>query len=102
MFGIRIILAIYMLFLSLAPCADVEAHNDSTVTIQTASDDCTQDMDLCSPFCTCSCCVAGIAFLHDDSRMDFQPFLVQEKALFNYSCAGLEPSVSIWQPPKLS
>jgi len=53
------LLTFYFLSLSLLPCSDDLAGEGCSVETHfctSSADDGTSDVDLCSPFCTCSCC----------------------------------------------
>jgi hypothetical protein len=101
----QVILAVYMLSLSLVPCSDKE--NDicsvSAADIATHSDTShTEDHeDTCTPFCTCSCCGSGVAFISFEGFTIAEPISsVSPNPVFD-QIAVTTFNHSIWQPPKI-
>lgn len=99
------ILAIVVITLSVYPCSDLPGHgNDRTSNMYMAQVD-SSDMDagtldLCTPFCTCSCCAAHvqvpIMFTYTLRKVTSSP------AFNSYSSVFIERlCYTIWQPPKL-
>ena len=95
------ILAIYILVLTAIPCVDGPEDVTSTkVEIsQSSSTSHQHDIDHCSPFCTCNCCVTPVTI-----NSAVIKFRIAEIGQFNYpayhSGFYLSPSGSIWQPPQ--
>jgi hypothetical protein len=102
------ILAILILVLSLVPCSDVEAmvcmsgNNSETVLKSACGDKCPiHTADLCSPFCTCSCC-AGCTV--PESLAVDAPAIVpsHSKPVAAFIKERIERiALPIWQPPQL-
>ena len=99
------ILSLYILVLTAIPCLDApEFSGSGNAQITQNTTNTTQelpDVDFCSPFCACSCCVSSIsnqAFYIDFTCNSFSavqyPKYSSEFLSFNFA--------SIWQPPKLS
>ncbi len=99
------ILSLYILVLTAVPCLDApEFLGSGNVQITQNTTDTAQglpDIDYCSPFCVCSCCVSSISLqevFHIDFTCDsFSPVQYSKYtsvfSSFNFA--------SIWQPPKL-
>lgn len=51
-----IILSIVVLWLTLMPCIDTPEQNCANKTEMAQQHSHSEDIDLCSPFCTCHCC----------------------------------------------
>lgn len=80
---IRFLISFYIAALSVLPCNDIMAHNDhekmdSEVIEQTHTED-TSHEDVCTPFCTCSCCGAVLSL---PSKIEY--VLTKPIALSNY------------------
>jgi len=57
------ILSIYVLALTAIPCIDLQYNNDMHKTeLAQKSTSGQNDIDYCSPFCTCSCCASPIIY----------------------------------------
>ena len=90
-----------MLGLTVIPCMDVHAidNEQSLSTIITESQDEHNDLDLCSPFCYCSCCQT----LFEDSSqgsvlsepLGFKVFI------FTLEMEVLDSQLPLWRPPKV-
>ena len=98
-----IILSIYVVSLSVLPCADeagdVNAINASVADHgDTHDDNCSDD---CSPFCSCSCCGVSINYFLSKAEINtpnyFSQFIVKMLYLQHIQ-SGF--SGSVWQPPK--
>jgi hypothetical protein len=99
----KIILAVYLLGLSLVPCSDETTDKDTIVTIEASSDshsDHTGHEDNCTPFCNCSCC--GVAVLIAQNFFLFEKPVFNSSELFYKPEAVLSISHSIWLPPKIT
>lgn len=97
-----LLFAFYTLAISIAPCSDVHGRTDEAVTtLSQAQEHHDEHNDICSPFCSCSCCqsVTVMAFYtHELTTTTIavnQPFIFEED-FHSSDCA------SIWQPPKIS
>ncbi|QKZ14078.1 hypothetical protein [Spirosoma sp. KUDC1026] len=110
------VFAVYVLGLSLWPCADealpLVGQELATVFItatpdvaESSSNEHEHHHDQCSPFCTCACCaiVATVTPLFTystalASEPGWLPVIRFHYALTNWA----EPLTAIWQPPKLT
>lgn len=87
----------------MVPCVDNHL-NDSASTIelcQKTNDSDSSDIDLCSPFCTCSCCGTSISF---ELHVFFSAITVTPSVQKFYfrTIYVTEIAIAIWQPPKIS
>lgn len=97
------ILSIYILILTAIPCVDVPQDNAmlKVELSQNAPHHQHNDVDQCSPFCVCSCCVSPIA--HQVCSINFTCYSFSSIQLCKYLSADLSSTnTSIWQPPKIS
>ena len=103
--AIRFILAIYITALTLYPCSDRDACQDELqegeqvayIADQAPSD----EMDICTPFCICSCCAAHIR-LAPVSDIDFAGVIHNTKETIPYiEKQTLSDHNHIWQPPRI-
>jgi hypothetical protein len=99
------ILSLYILVLTAVPCLDApEFLGNETVQLTQNTANNTQEIpnvDWCSPFCVCSCCVSSITYqevLHIDFTCDSFSPVQYPKYTFSFSSFNF---ASIWQPPKL-
>jgi hypothetical protein len=95
-------LAVYVLSLTLEPCVDKEIHlTGSHVACAAESDHgaAADHKNLCSPFCTCSCCNI---FMEVAAAL----ILPATPVLHNTFCYFYDPQLTsiflpaIWDPPK--
>ena len=90
----------YVIVLTSMPCNDVYADTSSaSLEMMEQSQNQTNDVDLCSPFCFCHCCQT-LSF-----PSFYDGFLSEIKVLtlnipFKESSFS-SPFSSIWQPPKI-
>jgi hypothetical protein len=97
------ILSLYILALSVMPCIDVPKdkgfkHSDIS---QNSNEKSNNENDLCSPFCTCNCCVSPI--IYQDYIIQYNTFwLLQEYNSCYTNSFVSSPFAPIWQPPKIS
>jgi hypothetical protein len=105
---VNIILSIIILALSCLPCADMEAGSVSHSSIEFASNNESHShdnqIDLCSPFCTCNCCSGQVLTYFAVAVIDFpvatgviKIALATYKPFFSSNFYG-----SIWQPPQIA
>ena len=107
---IAIVLAFYLLGLSLWPCADAAlppTGPDGCVVAATASRPgfSHEQHDQCTPFCICTCCAATItvASRFGYSLLPPTETMVMSVVAFAYTPIHWADSLSaIWQPPKVS
>ncbi|WP_423776237.1 DUF6660 family protein [Bacteroides graminisolvens] len=99
------ILSLYILVLTAIPCLDIpEFLSSGNVQVTQNTTNKTQDLpdvDLCSPFCHCSCCVSFISYqevFHIDFTCDSFSQVQYSKYISVFSSFNF---ASIWQPPKL-
>lgn len=105
------ILAIYMMAVFLAPCADVfekeafQNHNHSEELAHKKSHDHQKKTDKCSPFCLCGCCgiVSGIVLQLDHYNFGkAKTFDLSKPAIYYNSLFVSRYLGEIWQPPKVN
>jgi len=100
---ITCILPLYLLVLTAVPCIDVPMDNrlqGIELSLNTSNGS-HNDIDFCSPFCTCNCCVSPI--IHQDNTIHYKHFLLSKEYNSSYtSIYHSSPFTSIWQPPKIS
>ena len=98
------LLAFYVLVLTLAPCVDYELNCCETQHIMASQADAggnASHHDACSPFCTCSCCnlAMEVAMPYFLSTQSPQP----QQFIFSFTPRFISfYSFTIWEPPKLS
>jgi len=101
-----IVLAFYTAALSCIPCKDNVSTNSyaNTVILVNSTSDTSHspDVDLCTPFCTCSCC-ASVSL---QQQIPFLPakgnFSIFQEITFAYlSRSHSGDLTSIWQPPRV-
>lgn len=94
--------AIFILLLSLAPCAD--AWESSTcesegVCESSNEEGQTNEADECLPFCSCMCCttltIAPFQAVEPAETLDAVDDLILGEAAYS------PPAFDIWQPPKI-
>lgn len=103
------ILSIYLVALSCLPCADIEARSADNMPAgisyshEKESHSHDKESDMCSPFCTCSCCGSLIVgylkiadFNFEVASKSIRTKLTSYTSKFTSSFFG-----SIWQPPQL-
>jgi hypothetical protein len=96
---LSIILALYVLLLSIKPCLGDD--NDTSVKTEQSSHQDKDCNDVCSPFFICGTCSG---FTLNISLVNFSatPFFI-ESNYPDYKQSSLsEVFISIWQPPKIS
>ncbi|RYC66459.1 hypothetical protein EQG79_29205 [Spirosoma sordidisoli] len=107
-----VILSVYLLGLSLWPCADEpllpvgQPGIAMILSASTTESDASHhhEHDQCTPFCTCACCAATIttAPQFHYSLTPSCELIPIDVASFHYVSAPLaDPLSAIWQPPKL-
>jgi hypothetical protein len=105
--SIRLLLALYILFLAVTPCSDEmvlvhEGKSISALSIKSDHNHSEADQDGCTPFCVCSCCATNIQLSHA-TDIALVPFFHNTKIITPYfDIPVLHGVKSIWQPPKLA
>lgn len=97
------ILAVLILVLSIWPCAEAHSHMKSSVKYEMKkSMDHEQDhIDLCSPFCHCSCSTLVIAPQSSVSQfLSVTNYLVQDRYREYISTGEINVHIPVWQPPR--
>ena len=91
------LLAIYVFALSVHTCSDGIAQGHAVSTVQQTEDG-HGDMDLCSPFCTCTCC-AGITSVKVHR---FQHVVPMNALVYSEGTSSVlsMPRTPVWQPPQ--
>jgi hypothetical protein len=109
---LTLLLSIYLLGLSLWPCADepllptgqsgIAMVLSATTTESDAGHH--HEHDACSPFCTCACCAATITTVprFHYSLIPSVEIIPMDVASFHYVSAPLSDTLTaIWQPPQI-
>ncbi|ADB42722.1 DUF6660 family protein [Spirosoma linguale] len=106
-----ILFSVYLLGLSLWPCADEllfpAGQSEIAVlspTTPSSNTDRTHQNDACTPFCTCACCAATITVAPRSqyALLPSNEIVPISVATFSYASAHpLTIVTAIWQPPKL-
>ena len=96
------ILSIYILVLTAMPCCDKpdKIALQKTEISQKTNDLPCQDIDLCSPFCTCNCCSSPKIQQETIVAFDSTPFEHIYFAELTVK-SGSSVIVPVWQPPRL-
>ena len=94
----------YMTVLILMPCQDAVAissalnSRDSVQQNMEDSERCSEE--ICTPFCSCTCCTAGKDFPLKTVSAPGVPFVCVSYSSLPTTALTEQP-VAIWQPPKL-
>ena len=99
---IAILLSVYILVLTTIPCVDKPEDTQLPNTVLAAANHSAwdQDIDHCSPFCTCNCCSSPK--IQQDIVMDFNSYQFFQANSTEYFMVSVTPHVAvIWQPPRL-
>ncbi|MBK5285430.1 MAG: hypothetical protein JJE25_08490 [Bacteroidia bacterium] len=97
------LLAVHMLTLVLMPCndsCDSQQHQTATI-VQGAQEHHEQDNDICSPFCTCSCCSSLITLAYQTELKTFVPVAANAFSGFDKFFNSVF-SADCWQPPRIA
>jgi hypothetical protein len=97
------ILLFYVLVLIALPCFDVSGHEHiiHTEISQNPHNHDHNGVDLCSPFCACSCCVSHL--ISPAYIIQIDTILLSQDYNSGYSASYISSLfASIWQPPKIS
>ncbi len=96
-----VILSMYVLGLTVMPCFDahsaVKSQSDITIVIDNQNGH--ESIDLCSPFCFCTCCQSLFEF-------SFEEFILPRPDGIDQFSDFIEknqksPTISFWRPPKI-
>ena len=96
-------MALIVCFASVMPCADSVGalnKNRSVVMSSTQNRSTPRDIDLCSPFCICSCC-AGFTYAPNLCQIVWVKPIVSNNKLHFINADISNISLPIWQPPQL-
>ena len=105
---INFILSVYLIVLSCLPCADLKVNTTANISTEVlanhdkhAHDN---EIDLCSPFCSCNCCGQQILNFNQEITFVFNKIFLKistqiptYKPIFTSNFYG-----SIWQPPQIA
>ncbi len=107
---LSLILSIYMLALSLAPCTDGLQHehqtnscnNEVLVDHHNHADNNNEHQDTCPPFCVCVCCGSIVVtpsqiYLKENSNEIFLQSLQGYLSIYSF-----EYNTNVWHPPAIS
>jgi hypothetical protein len=98
---LAIILSVYVMWLTVMPCIDKPTDNSVhavEICSQDQSNQHINDLDLCSPFCTCNCCQTNCDIT---SYMFPTPSMVLSINYFDHSSGFRSPFLFDFQvPPK--
>ena len=94
---IIIILAAYVV-----PCSDATVMEDNTSyeSVEKTAGHHQNEVDGCSPFCSCTCCsfpTVAQSLFHITFYSPFSPLVFNEYSQGDF----IEISLPIWQPPKI-
>lgn len=102
------ILSILILILSCLPCADVDCMTIVQPNIQKAENNASREqhenhgnVDLCSPFCHCTCCATYTVINNVVSIPERIDVAVCPIFTVYLSADLIEISLPVWQPPQL-
>lgn len=101
---IRLIFPLFIIFLSVLPCSDKMAIDNTIGSFISTADDAHNDDEthMCSPFCTCSCCSAQIRIV-SVFEINTLEFAHNTKVVTPYAeKSSVDNSRGIWQPPKVA
>lgn len=101
-----IIFSIYFLALSIMPCGDIhhpDSHENTKTEIASTGHNDAGYGDLCSPFCTCSCCGTIMAFklVESYSASHFAALFISRQIVAKNIFFISSFFDKIWQPPKI-
>ena len=104
---IRLLLALYILFLAVYPCSDKETCVDERKAGIVFVDNSSHahsgsEQDVCTPFCICACCAAHIQMSPGSSITLAIPVHNTELPTLYFEKPLLNSAKAIWQPPKLA
>jgi hypothetical protein len=97
------ILSFYIVVLTAIPCVDKpEDHTlQKTEISQKTTDSQQQDIDHCSPFCTCNCCSSSK--IQQYQVIAFNNFPILTERVYELSSNYVSShTAAIWQPPRLN
>ncbi len=97
-----LILSIYVLVLTAIPCVDKPEDTtiQKTVICAKTAGSQHQDIDHCSPFCTCNCCSSPK--IQQDLVIAFNSFQILIESYSDFSPHFTSCHfAAIWQPPQL-
>lgn len=103
--GFHIILAIYLMLLSFAPCSDaLECHdvNGTEIAAADTHQSHSHELELCSPMCGCVCCGQ---FAEPEYQLAALPKPTPPAEPLHSNYQDRLPSgvhLAIWLPPKIS
>lgn len=99
---ITFIVALIVVAASIAPCLDIEANSFIDIKTELVGSDTNQHQaagDLCSPFCTCSCCVTSADVFYSVYKLHTPIIIPLNMPVFNQKMTE-NSGISFWQPPK--
>lgn len=102
-----LIFSVYFLALSVMPCNDafgMNTNNSSKSEFTQSDNNNTERNDICSPFCTCSCCNTPVYLSFDAFSIKANKPVIASRLKLpvrNFSFAS-NFYVNIWQPPKIN
>lgn len=97
------ILSLYILALTAIPCVDAHKENSlhKAELSQSTDDNHQNDVDRCSPFCTCDCCTSPV--MQKDNIIQLIYSALPQKCIIDYSSSYVSSLfATIWHPPKIS
>jgi hypothetical protein len=101
---IAIIFSVYLVLLTVKPCIDAPIEN-KLHKIEIAGQETNNhehgNSDNCSPFCTCNCCATSVIMQEYAVQLTCFSFTGKQYFPVSYGFVS-DPSVSIWQPPKVA
>lgn len=102
--SIGFILAIYILALNFAPCADNnEAEYLATISIETVDMENNHEhseLDFCSPFCQCNCCQIFVTY-HNLADLEIISKEISTEIYLHLDSFGKDITDPLLHPPRL-
>ena len=102
--SIGLILAIYILALNFAPCADNDEAKDLATTsielVDTDNNHEHSDLDLCSPFCQCNCCQIFVTY-HNLADLEIISKGISTEIYLHLDGFGKDITGPLLHPPRL-
>ena len=105
--SIILTLNIYIMALSMLPCVDKDDLSGSghkiIISVQDSPDNTHRGLEMCSPFCNCSCCSVFRIISDNTSTYKFHDITPAEDIFTLYTDSfpkGI--SSAIWQPPQIT
>lgn len=98
-----ILLSVFFTTLLALPCDDAYSHGgDQGLDINLHLENNTDHGDMCSVFCTCSCCGVVTTEIQEYSHIIIKPVVRHTSKITDFQQLSLSRiPFGIWQPPKI-